>query len=922
MLRNKVTILITVAVLIAIAIGLQFLKDGGSGLPDSLKAIPDDAAIVLESKNFVNLLNNINNNNQFKLEFSEVKEFSDFFAQAEFIDSLLKTYKDVQRIFDGNQTILSGHISANNQLVLLVVAPVKNEADQTAIKNAVARQIGDKATIRQRLYEQQTIFDVVYFEQGAEVNDFSYTFANGIFIFSQSKILTEEAVRRQNSGFSLATNKGFMSMAKTAGKNAEINIYLNYRTLPKSFKNILGGKGSSFYDFLSGFAEWSEFDMMYKNDAFLMSGFTYSDDSLNNYLNIFKNQKAVENDFLGVLPGNTSAFIAFNFSDAKTWRKAYIEYLQKRGEYARLASKLDNISARYGLDVPELFYGSIEGAVCINWMNTNLINGDQEVIGIMELRDAELMKTELARMKPKDSTSVAKMSVPVAVGNANAYSFTENFLFSYLFGNAFDALEANYYMIYGDNLILAKSIAALQMYDRKVRTGSRLKEDKYFIQFSNSLSSESNIYLYLNFANSKSLIAENLNSKYQNIYLENAQKFSKIQALGFQYGISNNLVFTNFYSNYNAQFRKSKKNIWETQLDTSFSMKPVIVKNHNTGNNEVLIQDDANRLVLISDEGKILWKKTIRGKILGEIYQIDKYKNNKLQYMFNTAQQLHLVDRLGNNVDGFPITFKSPATNGIAIFDYDKDKDYRIVVACANKNVYLLTADGGKVDGWDFGQTKSEVSLPAQHFLFDGKDYIIFADKTVTYIVNRRGETRIKPKSDFEKSPYTSYYFEKGESKTDSRFVTTGKNGDVYFIFLDGLVKKMTLGEFTENHRFVYEDIYGDGVNYFVYTDKNKLYVFNRDKSVRFELKFDEDLKNSLNLYQFGKGLKYIGVSPEGLNQVFLIHPDGKILKGFPMHGNGAFSISKLNFADKGADLNLITGNTDNFIFNYKLPTK
>ena len=72
-------------------------------------------------------------------------------------------------------------------------------------------------------------------------------------------------------------------------------------------------------------------------------------------------------------------------------------------------------------------------------------------------------------------------------------------------------------------------------------------------------------------------------------------------------------------------------------------MKPVIVKNHVTGNNEVLIQDDANRLVLIGEDGKILWKKNIAGEILGDVYQVDKYKNNKLQYMFNTSRQFRIT---------------------------------------------------------------------------------------------------------------------------------------------------------------------------------------------------------------------------------------------------------------------------------------
>jgi len=919
MFKNKTTILITVGVLIAIAVGLQFIKNQENIAPDIIRVVPEDAAIVVETENFVSLLKSFNKNNQFKFEFADVNEWQGFFSATEELDSLLRANKGLDNVLVGNKTVISGHISSNNQLEFLYCFRLKRDKHQELIKKAISGLGDGKVSIRQRLYENQILFDVTYYKPGGDGN-FTYTIADEIFIFSKSKILTEDAVRRISSGFSLMTNKGFVAMAKTAGKNADVNIYFNYKNFPHAFKNVLSENRSNFYDFFRGFAAWTELDLVYKNDAFLMSGFTFVDDSLNHYLNAFDGQAAINNDFLAALPGNTASFIAFNFSDPSVWKKEYIDYLQKKGDYASRNGKLEEISGKYKTDIQDLFFRNIEGGVCIAWMNKNLVAGEQEIIGIMELRDAEQMEAELKKMNNADST--ARGIPSQSLGNILVTPLTEPDIFNYLFGNAFSKLKANYYLIRDGKLVFAESIAALNLYLRKVKSGSRLLDSKHFINFSKSLSSESNIYAYLDFTASKPLLTKNLNKKYRKIYADHNDRFNKIQALAIQYGVSGDMVFTNFYTNFNPQFRKKNKNIWEAQLDTSFSMKPVIVRNHNTGNDEVIFQDNANELVLVGASGKVLWDKKINGKVLGDIHQIDKYKNNKLQYLFNTRTELHLVDRNGNDVEGFPIKFKSPATNGIAVFDYENKRDYRILVACANKHVYLLTADGGRVGGWGYGQTEGVVSLPGQHFINDGKDYIVFADENKTYIVDRRGKTRIAPKAPFEKSKYSPFFFEKGKKVEDSRFVTTGKNGDVYFIFLDGAVKKMTLGEFSSSHRFNYSDIDGDGKKYFVFTDKNKLFVFNRNKSIRFELKFENELKNSLNLYKFGKGAKYIGVSPSGLNKVYLVNPKGKIVEGFPMHGNGPFSITKLNKSDKSENLNLITGNTDYYLFNYNLSVK
>ena len=69
------------------------------------------------------------------------------------------------------------------------------------------------------------------------------------------------------------------------------------------------------------------------------------------------------------------------------------------------------------------------------------------------------------------------------------------------------------------------------------------------------------------------------------------------------------------------------------------------------------------------------------------IYQIDFYKNGKLQLLFNTAAQLHLLDRNGNYVERYPVKLRSPATNGMALFDYEKSRDYRIFLAAEDKGV-------------------------------------------------------------------------------------------------------------------------------------------------------------------------------------------------------------------------------------------
>ena len=55
-----------------------------------------------------------------------------------------------------------------------------------------------------------------------------------------------------------------------------------------------------------------------------------------------------------------------------------------------------------------------------------------------------------------------------------------------------------------------------------------------------------------------------------------------------------------------------------------------------------------------------------------------------------TANHIHLIDRNGNYVEKYPVKLRSPATNGLAVFDYDKNRDYRMFIAGSDRKDICL----------------------------------------------------------------------------------------------------------------------------------------------------------------------------------------------------------------------------------------
>ena len=93
--------------------------------------------------------------------------------------------------------------------------------------------------------------------------------------------------------------------------------------------------------------------------------------------------------------------------------------------------------------------------------------------------------------------------------------------------------------------------------------------------------------------------------------------------------------------NINGIISTEKKEVKETEdpnlFKVSFSdpivVGPFIVKNHITQNKEIIVQDINNILYSVDNSGKIIWSKQIDEKILNKVFQIDSYKNGRLQYL-------------------------------------------------------------------------------------------------------------------------------------------------------------------------------------------------------------------------------------------------------------------------------------------------
>jgi hypothetical protein len=307
----------------------------------------------------------------------------------------------------------------------------------------------------------------------------------------------------------------------------------------------------------------------------------------------------------------------------------------------------------------------------------------------------------------------------------------------------------------------------------------------------------------------------------------------------------------------------------------------------------------------------------LNGKINSEIYQIDYYKNGKLQLMFSTDNQIHLIDRNGNYVENYPVKLRAPASAGMTIFDYEKNRDYRIFIPATDRKIYAYNISGTLLAGWEFNRTDDPVYQSLQHFRIGDRDYLVCFDKYNIYILNRKGESRVNVRKHFPVSSRNKCILDRGSVNSNPRLILTDTLGHIHYIYFDGETDELTLNNFSSDHFFNYQDLNGDGRKEFIFLDNNELIVYNENRSKLFSRKFDSEINSEPVIYQFSGSDYKIGVAAEDDQTIYLINNDGSIYNGFPLAGSTLFSIGL--FSSSSDNFNLVVGGSDNFLYNYSV---
>lgn len=763
----------------------------------------------------------------------------------------------------GKVSAVSLHKTAKHKFDLIFYST------EDVLKSDVLEGLRTRSKSRERKYN-----GVVIKELATESDVVTWVEFNNYIAISLSPVLIEDVVR----AYQLKSEGGFIDKVDQVAslpvvKNdagdvlIDLEAFHDWLLLFSNEENMEGVKikGSTLLD------------VKRSKESIILNGFSDSDSAqTSSLLSVFKGQSPVSFG-LKYFVSNDAHFVTnFGFSDPDLFGKN-LQILLDRNRRDLILSKLKLTTT----EVNQLYTGlgkevGLQSFELSGMNSSNVLMVDVKSDGLwIDLLDkvATAISEDTVFIEHYSSHLIKRLDKPGLI----------ELLFP-IISFKYDEL---YYSQSGNVLLMAGDIRALKSILDDIEEEEVWAKSVDKNRFLESTFLESNISFYVDPLPYSKLLTSKISDEWKPFFAKQDIQISALGLSAFQFSHLNNNFYTNIYLGFDDVKKTSRSNK-SKEILVNINAAPIyklfVVKNHNDKSNEVLVQDSANTIHLLSSKGEILWSKKLDGLIKGELEQIDYFANGKLQMLISTDRDIHVIDRLGNYVSPFPITTLTGNIFSRSI-DYDHSKNYRFITADKVGTINMVSKEGKLLEGWKGMTTNGELLVAPKHYRIAARDYIAIVHSAGRFsLYNRRGELLKGFPVDLNGRVRDDFYLDVGNGKEKSAFV---------FMTMDGQKVRIDLAGNELSRETLIKPVFDTRFRLILETnEKSYLMVRQNNKTLTLLNKSgDEILSNDfigmnsvdVKYYDFGSGNIYYVLLDVDQDLGYVYNPEGKLMTSQPI---------------------------------------
>ncbi|XWN35272.1 MAG: hypothetical protein ROO73_00535 [Roseivirga sp.] len=675
-------------------------------------------------------------------------------------------------------------------------------------------------------------------------------------IASFSPWLIEDVVR------ALASKAPHNFLCLKKSENKQGSLYINFGQLPQLLRTFLKKEGlDALSTSLASFTQASQLHLKNTSHHLLLNGFAEEQTAdVQHWTHTLAGQATGTITLAPYLPQSTVMLQHFAFSDPEQLFTAFQQY---RAQHAA-----GNASTKVDVHLlATTLYPLLQGEMghCL------LEAGDKHPAGqllFMKVNDTQAFIEALQGLN-----LLTASSRPSADHPAPTYALQAAYFQSWLPGQLFPTFEAQYLTQAEDCIVLANSQAALQTSQEQYRQGKTWAHASASKAWLESALDQAHYSLMIDVPKARLTVSKALKPAWQPVFeacTDLLQKWSHASLQLLHEPAAGCYMSVLWASPLLPPLPQEKAppvveqpaerhtNTATTpvfQAEAPLIIRPWLVKSHQGASPYWLLQDASYQVYFLEANGQLLWKKALEGPITTNVFEVDFYSNNKVQYLLATDSKLHLLDYYGREVSKYPHPLpQTDAPVRLNVVDYNREKNYRFLLATAQGDIYLKDKHYRPLPDWNPLALGHAFAAPPFHSRVQGKDYFwALQTQGTVQALTRKGHSYPGFPVTLQASTSQSLLVRKGKTEEDTFLIVLTEAGQRIHLGLDGQTKAtLQLPSPDEATRFVLCPDSVSGRGYVIMRhDKDQVALIDEEGTLLFELphKVQQCL---LQYYDFG----------------------------------------------------------------------
>lgn len=836
--------------------------------------VPEDAVFVVETNNHDALVAHLKETELWDnlANLSYVERFQENF---QLLDSLAPGQDRLGRFLSTKSVLTSVHVIGKTDFDFVYYLPVNTVGEHRFIRTFV-ENLATNPVFRQeqREYQGFQVTDIRHLATGDQLSFFSF---HNNLILSATPFLLEEIIRRINRGQLESPARDHKNINYLAEEDVHAHVFVNYQNLPAFLGLLFQNTLHRDIAFLSSLCRSSMLEFKLEQNKIFLNGFSNPETVPDALYARLQGQDPRTLSLRDVVPARTALLLHFGLDVLSSLRPPQQE--------ARLVagSPPGNLSAATVDSLARTF--TREAAIC--YLEAYSTKVPPEKVVFAHTANPDATANLLQRLIRQASTVPENPVHHERLGDHSMHLISSPELPAALFGEVFSGFEQSFVAHVGNYVVFAEDVGTL----RSVLTDIQAEEvwgksvgQKDFLE---ETLHEANFSVFVNTVNAWNILTRYVTDDRRAGMLRHGNLIRKFNQVSLQYSLVEDQYYTSvlFRHQENETESGAGMEVFQVENAASFEQRlvtqPFYLRPAGDRTADILVQDSSYRLHAVSTAGKTVWTDSVGAPIAGAIHQADITGDGRLNYIFASSNKIHCLDRSGKTVENFPFNLNDTLrVQRLAVFDYDQNRNFRLLVDDNLGNLYMFDTQGNTISGWQPRRMEYRLATAPQHFKINGRDVIlVLLENGYVYALNRQGQAY--PGFPFNlKSPLRSGAFARpGASFRKSQFTVVTEMGEVVVFNLEGeLLRQDQLLRPSRNTWFELVPETGGKSFIIARQDQGSVTLFDQDRSQVLEHRFVTSARKHVQYHHFGGDRKIYTLIERGPQKTYLFNNRGQLI--------------------------------------------